>query len=73
MIFNWKLTVKLLSTALVIATGQSVERLCQFGIEVGLSNGTSNINTAKLYCMYAIFLRSFIFIEKIMMRSIQTI
>ncbi len=58
--FNWKLTMKLLSTALV-ATGQSGERLCQFGIEGGLSNGTSIINTAKLYCEYAIFLRSFIF------------
>jgi len=56
--------MKLLSTALVIATGQSGERLCQFRIEECLSNGTGNINTAKLYCMCAIFLRSLFLLRK---------
>lgn len=64
MIFNWKLTMKLLSTALVIATGQSVERLFQCRIEECLSNGTGIINIAKLYCMYAIFLRSLFLLRK---------
>lgn len=44
--------------------GNLLKRLFQFGIEAGLSNGTNIINTAKLYCKYAIFLRSLILLRK---------
>ncbi|CAD0223797.1 conserved protein of unknown function [Chryseobacterium sp. JV274] len=42
--------------------GNLVKDSISFGIEGCLSNGTDSINTAKLYCMYAIFLRSIFFI-----------